>query len=339
MRRFLPSVSQAVALFVGVIALLDLIGDLRTPGLDATLWLLDLRRLPGWCSFTLFSVFSGVLIAHGVSPARARWRVNLTRTVALTALFIALVNTLGFWRLVARHRLYAGFPITASLGIAALMALVALPLEPSESPKKPFYTVLSATLGLLALLSPLAIMVAFGRTDYRRPADVIVVFGARTYADGHPSDALGDRVRTACELYRQGYARRLIFSGGPGDGPTSEPQAMRNLAVSLGVSSRDILLDEQGTNTDATVANTVPMFDALGARRVLVVSHAYHLPRVKLAYHRARREVYTVPAHEGYFLKGMPFFMAREVAALWVYYGRAITARRSPIAPPRAPSA
>jgi uncharacterized SAM-binding protein YcdF (DUF218 family) len=54
--------------------------------------------------------------------------------------------------------------------------------------------------------------------------------------------------------------------------------------------------------------------------RVLAVSHFYHLPRVKLSYQRAGREVYTVPAKETYLLRQMPYNMAREVAALWVYY-------------------
>ena len=31
-------------------------------------------------------------------------------------------------------------------------------------------------------------------------------------------------------------------------------------------------------------------------------------------------EVYTVPAKEKYMLRSMPYLMAREVAALWVYY-------------------
>jgi uncharacterized SAM-binding protein YcdF (DUF218 family) len=75
-------------------------------------------------------------------------------------------------------------------------------------------------------------------------------------------------------------------------------------------------------NTESTVKNTSLMFQELHASRILVVSHGYHLPRIKLAYHRAGTEVYTVPARESYFLRQMPYNMAREVAALWVYYLR-----------------
>ena len=49
---------------------------------------------------------------------------------------------------------------------------------------------------------------------------------------------------------------------------------------------------------------------------------SYHLPRIKLAYQRDGWEVFTVPAKESYLLRQMPYNMAREVAAMWVYYLR-----------------
>lgn len=50
------------------------------------------------------------------------------------------------------------------------------------------------------------------------------------------------------------------------------------------------------------------------------------MPRIKLAYQRAGLEVYTVPAKESYLLRQTPYNMAREVAALWVYYLRPLAA-------------
>ncbi|HWW02814.1 MAG TPA: YdcF family protein [Candidatus Acidoferrum sp.] len=152
------------------------------------------------------------------------------------------------------------------------------------------------------------------------PSPREIVFGARVYADGHPSVALADRVRTACELYRQGLTRKLIFSGGPGDGAIHETESMRRMAIGLGVRPEDILTDREGLSTQATVRNTKRLLRETGSSRVLVVSHFFHLPRIKLAFQRAGIEVYTVPARESYVLRQLPFNMAREVAALWVYY-------------------
>ncbi|MHC4300661.1 MAG: YdcF family protein [Planctomycetota bacterium] len=190
----------------------------------------------------------------------------------------------------------------------------------------PLSTVTSVVTVLVCLVGfPFAQMFCFGRTDYRRQADAIVVFGARVYASGRVSDALADRVRTGCELYLDGLAERIIFSGGPGDGDVHETQAMRTMGLKLGVPAEAIVLDENGINTRATVHNTCGMFDNIGIARVLAVSHFYHLPRIKMSYQRQGREVYTVPAKESYTLTAMPYFVGREIAALWVYYLRPLT--------------
>ena len=63
-------------------------------------------------------------------------------------------------------------------------------------------------------------------------------------------------------------------------------------------------------------------WDLRFGRRGQPGSEFYHLPRIKLAYQRAGWDVFTVPAKESYLLRQMPYNMAREVAAMWVYYLR-----------------
>src|SRR5450756_445674 len=93
----------------------------------------------------------------------------------------------------------------------------------------------------------------------------------------------------------------------------------RRMVLDLGVKADDISMDQAGWNTQATVRNSEAVFSRSHASRILVVSHFYHLPRIKLAYQRDGWDVYTVPAKESYLLRQMPYNMAREVAALWVY--------------------
>ena len=131
----------------------------------------------------------------------------------------------------------------------------------------------------------------------------------------------------ACELYRTGLARKLVVSGGPGDGAVHETESMRRMAVSLGVRSDDILLDPAGLNTRATAKNTELLLTQLNASRVLVVSHFYHLPRIKLAFQQDGWDVFTVPARESYILRQLPFNMLREIAAFWAYYFTPLTQR------------
>jgi len=248
-------------------------------------------------------------------------RSRFTALVALALAIIAFINSTSFYWLLARGRIEAGFPVPLSLVVCGALIWIARAAwrEPKLDQRVPRWTLVTGSACLFATF-PIALMILFGNTDYRRPADAVVVFGARAYKDGRLSDALQDRIRTACELYRAGFTKRLLLSGGKGDGPISEAEAMRNYALKHGVRAEDIFIDNQGVNTEATVRNTTPLFAQWHAKRVLAVSHFYHLSRVKLAYQRAGVEVCTVPARQGRFLGQIPYNMAREVAAFWDYY-------------------
>ncbi len=101
---------------------------------------------------------------------------------------------------------------------------------------------------------------------------------------------------------------------------------MRRLALSRGVPDAAIILDEHGLNTDMTVNNTAEIFDRQHMKKVLVVSHFYHLPRAKMAFARALAnrnlsvQILTVPAEENALLPKLPWYMVREVAESWAYY-------------------
>ena len=249
---------------------------------------------------------------------------------ALAFLTVAvLCDAALFYRLTFAGRIDPGVPIPLSLFLAIAFGFIFwTSLSPWRLSDYRQRFAFASVLVAICFVFPLAQMFCFGKTDYRRHADAIVVFGARTYGDGTPSFVLADRTRTAVSLYKQGLAPKLIFSGGPGDGATSEPQAMRTLARSMGVPDSAIVLDEYGLNTDATVADTVPIFEQLHCKTVIAVSHFYHLPRVKLAYtrrlsaDRANVEIVTVPAVDPRPLRAMPFYIAREVPAIWTYYFR-----------------
>lgn len=307
--------ARMLAAFLGVLCLLNVFVE-AVGGFNANIWWIDLRPLPAVAAFTLQLIAAGALLAVAIGR-----RPFVVRGIIALLLLIAVVNAIGFYVLLARGDIH-GWPVPFSLLVAMALGVI---LYATFRPTGRFVTWQSvATAGVCVVAFPLAQMFLFGKTDYARQADAIVVLGARAYADGRPSDALADRVRTAARLYTDGYAPRLIMSGGPGDGELTEPEVMRNYAMELGVPADAIHLDPQGLNTAATVSNTLPMLRELGCRRVLVVSHFYHLPRIKLSYQQAGVEVYTVPAREQYTLRSLPYNIAREVPALWLYYVRGL---------------
>ncbi len=319
---FAPVAARAVALFLGIFSLVNLLGNLRHPGFDATLWWIDLRILPTPLPEIILTLASLCLLNFAIRPPTSTWLRRFTTVVVGFLAVTTVWNTLEYYSLLFQGRLKSMVPVPLSLVfLAALVMILRVNLRRSQSPSRRFSLPLVAAFAACVVSFPLAQMFCFGETDYRRPADVAVVFGAHVYADGSLSTVLADRVKTACQLYHDGLVKKLIFSGGPGDGPVHETEAMRRLALNLGVKPNDILIDTAGHNSQATVNDTIPLFGQLHAQRVIVVSHFYHLPRIKMAYQRAGWEVYTVPARETRF-SGNPYMLAREVAAMWVYYFR-----------------
>jgi vancomycin permeability regulator SanA len=327
---------RGLALFLGGFAFLNIFGNFRAAGFDANIWWIDFRAVPTWLSNTLLLLSAFCLIGFALRPQQSASRRLLTIACLSLLALVSALNAIEFYILWIRGSIHAGIPIPFSLFVcSALTAILFSRTADVSKTSRRKHERAGRQLPALAVCAvcitifPFAQMLFFGKTDYRRPADIAVVLGARVYADGRPSDALADRVRTACNLYRNGTVKKLLFSGGPGDGSIHETEGMKRMAIQLGVKPDDILLDAHGVNTQATVKNTEAVFQQLHASRILVVSHFYHLPRIKLAYHREGWEVYTVPAKESYLLRQMPYNMAREVAALWVYYFRPLTGKHS----------
>lgn len=218
---------------------------------------------------------------------------------------VALADAVRFYVLAAGGSIVSSTPVPLSLALAAGLALFVL-----RPPKRAawVYDALAAA-GLPALL-----VFTFGVTDYARSADAVVVFGAKAHADLTPTQALRERTRAAIGLYRSGRVATLVFSGGPG-----EPETMRRMALSEGVPDSAIVLDDGGLNTRATASALSDLARQRGWRRVLAVSHYYHLPRVKLACLQAGIDVRTVPCEPEQRLSKEPLYVLRECVGLYAY--------------------
>jgi len=307
---------RGLALFVGAFLLLDMALALREPEWGAGHWLLDLRFVPPTVADAWLALTGMALCVFACAPRHAaRWRPAFATVFAVNAL-IAVVNAVAVVRLGTAGVLRPAL-IPFSTFVAAAFAWIAVS-RPRPAGRAPLLVPVAA--GAFAVLFALGQMACFGRSDYRRPAGAIIVPGARAYADGRPSRALADRMRTACELYREGRAPLLVVSGGPGDGTFHETDVMRKMALAGGVPASAIVVDRGGVNSRATAENAAVLLGARGVDSTLVVSHAYHLPRLKLIVERQGLRAYTVPARESQVIAKMPYFVAREAAAWWAYF-------------------
>ena len=165
-------------------------------------------------------------------------------------------------------------------------------LEKTASPKTRFrptkksQKLLAVTAVLLGgALLVIGILVGFldgyGQKNRARKSDAIVVLGACVRPDGKAGQGLKLRVLHAIRLYKKGFARKIIMTGGVGDNPPSEAKVAADLAVQNGVPREDILEENKSTSTWENAAYASAICKKRKWKSVLIVSDPFHLWRAQ----------------------------------------------------------
>jgi uncharacterized SAM-binding protein YcdF (DUF218 family) len=235
----------------------------------------------------------------------------------------ALWGSLNCYFLPLSHQLTSptAGPPSLILAITFLSWGPLLYFEQLKTPRSRPRAILLQGAGLIAggLVTLFALIISLGAIDDRRPADCVIVLGARVYRDGQMSLALSDRVEQGIRLYKAGLVNHMIMTGGREPNGQSEALVMAAAALKAGVPKGAVIVDEFGDNTRASAINCGEMARRRGFRSALIVSHYYHLARCKEAFQREGLRSYTVPAHMTRRLAKEPFFIAREGFA-YLYY-------------------
>ena len=142
---------------------------------------------------------------------------------------------------------------------------------------------LVALVALIAL-APLGVFLAVCLCAWlprrRRPADCLLVLGARVHTREQMSQALERRCEAALREWRQGTARYLILCGGQCTvDPCPEAHVMRTYFLNRGVPEKDILMEDTSINTIENLRNAKRMMEERGWKRAALVTSDYHLTR------------------------------------------------------------
>jgi uncharacterized SAM-binding protein YcdF (DUF218 family) len=156
-----------------------------------------------------------------------------------------------------------------------------------------------ASHGLLASLerryAPIADASALGR-----PVQWVVVLGGGSSSDetlpaaARLSEGSLARLVEGVRLQRQLPGSRLLLSGGSVFGSGADADAMRALAVELGVEPASLVLDDISPDTE-TQAEVVRA--RLGAEEFLLVTSASHMPRAMALFKKAGTNPTAAPTH------------------------------------------
>jgi uncharacterized SAM-binding protein YcdF (DUF218 family) len=152
---------------------------------------------------------------------------------------------------------------------------------------------------VLAVIAWTGVVIAVavtGTRDQRGPADAIAVLGAAQY-NGRPSPVFRARLDHAITLYRSGLAPVVLVTGGVGAGDTlSEADVGTRYLEAAGVPAHASMALRAGSDTYASVAEIAGWFRGRGSRRVILVSDAFHMLRLRILARRAGLVSRTSPA-------------------------------------------
>ena len=172
---------------------------------------------------------------------------------------------------------------------------------------------------LLLVILAAGLLVWCGQRDKLIPAEVAVVLGNEVYRDGRPAPRLAARLDKSVELYRYGYCKTIIVSGGVGKSEVDEATAMAAYLKSKGVPEWDIVVDSTGVNTWHTALFTAEYLKKQRLDSVIVVSQAFHIPRSAMALKKAGCEQ-VGQASPSYWEWRDVYSTLREMAAIVFYW-------------------
>ncbi len=126
--------------------------------------------------------------------------------------------------------------------------------------------------------------------------DVIIGLGCPAHRDGTVSPLLRARVEKAVELYRKNYAPYLLFTGSAVYNHVVEAEAMKKLAIELGVPETAIHVETLARNTRQNAQFCAKILSEKRWRSAVIVTSPYHLRRAHLHFVKYNFELVSVPS-------------------------------------------
>ena len=111
--------------------------------------------------------------------------------------------------------------------------------------------------------------------QYLSPTDVLDKADAIVVVSGDSG-----RMKHAVDLYKQGFAHKLILSGAVQEGFTSNALAMQLEASRSGIPNNAIILEERAANTYENALFTKELLKSQDIKSFILVSSPYHQRRV-----------------------------------------------------------
>lgn len=155
----------------------------------------------------------------------------------------------------------------------------------------------------------------YSTKDETQNADTAIILGAAATDEG-VSPVFRERINHGIWLYQNGYIKKLIITGGYGDGNHySDSFIGKQYAVGQGIPEDDILLEEASTITEENLENAMEVMNNNQYDTALIVSDPLHMKRAMRMAKDKGLNAYTSPTrtsmYKSFYEKFK--FTAREV--------------------------
>lgn len=184
-----------------------------------------------------------------------------------------------------------------------------------ETMKKRWFVIIPLVLSIVYILYNAISIWNYAKVDETRKTDVIIVLGAAA-ADGEVSPVFRERINHGIWLYQNGYAKKVIITGGWGEGNKySDAYIGSCYAKEQEVMEGDILLEENSTITQENLENAKTIMDNNKYSTALIVSDPLHMKRAMMLAKNEGITAYSSPTptsmYKGTWTKLT--FLSREV--------------------------
>lgn len=177
-----------------------------------------------------------------------------------------------------------------------------------------------AIIGILITVIVELDIIRFSMMAKAKTSDCIIVLGCQVKGTV-PSPFLQGRLKDGIRLYKEGYGKYIIVSGGKGPGEDiSEAEAMKKYLLDNGIDEASIIMEDKSENTMENLTFSKEIMEAKGFNTAVVVSNKFHLRRVSLMCKSLKLNTsYSgvfLSEHQASELKGY----IREVAGIYKFF-------------------
>lgn len=149
--------------------------------------------------------------------------------------------------------------------------------------------------------------------------------GAAVWSRGKPSPIFEGRIRKAFELYKKGFIKQIILTGGNAPGEISESEAAYKYLRNLDVPGKNLRLETQSSTTTLQIKFlSKEYYNKENPKPILIVSDGFHLTRIVQIAKFFNVNVVGVSSNYSMSFDKTIFYRARESVALLLFWFFAI---------------